>query len=241
MVPIIAAICIAAVQPKEEYQGEIPALREAAPIFPVHAASPAGFAPLGWKVEKTVKGDLNRDGRPDLALVLKGADANCIVQPDGKPDPMDTNPRAVLVAFGTHKGFVRQVVGSRVIPRIDDPYMDDPLNLDAFTIRRNVLRLGLTYWRSMGGWTTFSSTFSFRWDGNRMRLIGFDQDTTQRNSGETEQLSVNLVTGIVKTTKGSIEDDRARTVSTRRIPQKPEALETMDDGLGYEPKRKVKL
>jgi hypothetical protein len=240
MVPVIAAICIAAVQPKAEYDGAPPALRKPAPSFPANAATPAGFAPRGWKVEKAVKGDLNRDGRPDLALILQGADANCVIQPEGKPEPMDTNPRVVLVAFGTSRGFVRQVVGSRVIPRIDDPYMDDPLIPDAFAIRQNVLRLGLTWWRSMGGWTTFNSTFAFRWDGKRMRLIGFDQDTTQRNSGETEKLSVNLVTGIVKTTKGSMEDDSVRTVSSRRIPQNLQALDKIDNGLGYEPKRKVK-
>jgi hypothetical protein len=240
MVPLIADICIAAVQPTAEYKGEIPTLRKPAPVFPAQAASAAGFAPRGWKVEKAVKGDLNRDGRADLALILKGADTNCILQPDGKPEPIDTNPRVVLVAFGTNAGFVRQVVGSKVIPRIDDPYMDDPLNPDTFAIRQNVLRMGLSYWRSMGGWTTFSSTFSFRWDGKRMRLIGFDKDTTQRNSGQTEQLSVNLVSGFVKATKGSIEDDSVRTVSLKRIPQKPEALDTMDDGLGYEPKRGVK-
>jgi hypothetical protein len=72
-----------------------------------------------------------------------------------------------------------------------------------------------------------------------MRLIGFDQDTTHRNSGETEELSVNLVTGILRTTTGSMEDDHVGTVRSLHIPQKLEALETMDDGLAYEPKRKV--
>jgi hypothetical protein len=239
MVPVIAAICIAAAHRAGQHDGEPPALHMPAATFPKRAASAAGFAPRGWKVEKAVKGDLNKDGRPDLAIVLKGADPNCIVQPDGTPEPMDTNPRVVLVAFGMSTGFSLQLVNSKVIPRISDPYMDDPLNLDAFTIRRNVLRLGLTNWRSIGGWTTFSSTFSFRWDGKRMRLIGFDQDTTHRNSGATEALSANLVTGILRTTTGSMEDDHVGTVRSLHIPQKLEALETMDDGLAYEPKRKV--
>jgi hypothetical protein len=240
MVPVIAAICIAAVYPAGRYDGEPPALRVPAPKIPLRAASAAGFAPRGWSVEKAIKGDLNRDGRPDLAVILKGGDANCIVQPDGAPEPMDTNPRLVLIAFGTKTGFSLQLVNPRVIPRIDDPHMDDPLNLDAFKIRQDVLRLGLTSWRSMGGWTTFSSTFSFRWDGSRMRMIGFDRDTTHRNSGETETLSVNFVTGTVRAATRSIEGDRVGTGRSLRIPQKLEALETMEDGLGYEPKQKVK-
>lgn len=236
MIAAAAAICVAASQPAESYAGEPPSLRAARPDLPAFAASAAGFAPSGWKMERAIKGDLNRDGRPDLVVILHGADLDCIVPTDDAAGSIDTNPRVVAVAFAAKAGYALQLANAAVIPRIDDPYMDDPLNLDACGISGGVLRLGLTFWRSMGGWTTYSSTLSFRWDGRQFPLIGFDRETLKRNSGATETLSVNFVTRQVKIVTGSMEDDVDDTTRRHRIPaQTAGSLETIGDGLAYEP------
>ncbi|WP_305172792.1 hypothetical protein [Sphingomonas aurea] len=184
-----------------------------------------------------MQGDLNRDGKPDIAAVLKGADPNCIVHIEGISTPLDTNPRVLLVAFGQAGGYRLQLANAAVIPRIDDRYMDDPFAPDALTIRGDVLRLGLSYWRSMGGWTTYTSTLAFRWDGARFRLIGFDKEALQRNSGETETLSANFVTARVKIVTGSMEDDVASKTRWQRTKQVPASLETIGDGLAFELQR----
>ncbi|WP_439534382.1 hypothetical protein [Polymorphobacter sp.] len=237
MLQIAGAICLAVSHPSVPYDGEPPRLRAALPSLPASAVSAAAFAPPGWDVEIAVEGDLNGDGQPDLAAVLKGADPDCIVEVEGVTTPMDTNPRLLLVAFRRKTGFDLQAANVAVIPRADDPYMDDPLDAEALAIRRGILSLGLIYWRSMGGWTSYSSVLSFRWNGKQMRLIGFDRETLQRNSGQTETLSVNFVSRRASLANGSIEEDPDRLKRWQRIPvQEPQALETIGDGLAYLPK-----
>ncbi len=188
-------------------------------------------------VEQAIRGDLDRDGRPDLVVVLRGKDPKCIVETENAAGSMDTNPRILLVAFARNAGFALQTANAKVIPRIDDPYMDDPLNADALAIRNGTLRLGLTYWRSMGGWTTYTSTLAFRWDSRRFALIGYDRETLKRNSGETETVSVNFVTGRAKIVTGSMEDDIEDSASWKRLPaQKPPTLDAIGDGLAFEPR-----
>ncbi len=235
MVPAVAAICIALSAPATPYAGELPALRSPDAKILLHAASASGFAPRGWTVERAVRGDLNADGRPDLAMVLKGIDPACIVKTDTATGSLDTNPRRVVIAWGTGSGFERRIVNASVISRLDDPYTDDPFESGDMTIRNGVLRLGLSYWRSMGGWTTFTVKLSFRWDGTQARLIGYDRDVLQRNSGETEKLSVDFVTRRVRTVTGSFEGDVTTTKLTRLPPQNPETLATIGDGLAYMP------
>jgi hypothetical protein len=241
MLLITAAICVAVPHLSTPNAGETPSLRTTKLSLPASAISAAGFAPLGWRVERGIRGDLNKDGRSDLVAILKGVDPNCIVQPAPDEKAIDTNPRVVLIAFGAQAGFELRVANSVIIPRVDDPYMDDPLDLEALTIRDGVLRLGLSSWRSMGGWTSFSSIFSFRWDGKQFQLIGFDRETLQRNSGETRTLSVNFATKRARIVKGSIDDDVDDTTRWQHIPaQSRTTFETIGDGLAYEPKLGVR-
>jgi hypothetical protein len=87
----------------------------------------------------------------------------------------------------------------------------------------------------MGGWTTYTSTLSFRWNGRRLRLIGFDRESLQRNSGETETISANYLTGRARITTGSMEDDVQDRTRWRQLAPRADSLETIGDGLGFEP------
>lgn len=209
----------------------------AMPSVPRSASSAAGFAPSGWKMERSLRGDLNKDGRPDLVLILKGADPACLVRTELAAEPLDTNPRLLIVAFGATRGYRLHLANISIIPRREDPFTDDPLENGDLSIRGEVVRLRLGYWRSAGGWSTYSNSLSFRWDGKAMRLIGFDRDHLQRNSGETEKLSVNFLTGKARVATGSMEDEAKEKIVWKRLPpQVPATLETFGNGLEYEPK-----
>jgi hypothetical protein len=231
-----AALCLAVQPGADPLADGPPRLMEPLPNIAERARSPDRFVPAGWRMERTITGDLDRDGRTDLVAVIRGIDPNCIVPVESAAGTLDTNPRVLLVAFGTPSGFERRSVSARVIPRMDDPYADDPFNGDTLTIRAGVLRLGLTHWRSMGGWTTFSSTLSFRWDGRQVRLIGFDRESLQRNSGVTETISVNYLTGRAKLTTGSMEDDVDETTRWQQVAGDAPTLDTIGDGLAFEPR-----
>jgi hypothetical protein len=233
MLVLAAAICTAVAQPSSSTEPpEIPPASR--PTLSRAAKSADGFAPPGWKVEQLARGDLNKDGTPDIVAVLKGADPTCIIGADRGAGPMDTNPRMLIVAFGGKDGYRLQVTNSTVIPRLEDPYMDDPLASGAITIDGGVIRLRLGSWRSAGGWSTSNNTLAFRWDGKRFALVGLDRDYLERNSGKTEQLSANYLTHRARITNGSIESDTGGKVRWRPVPVLAlPSLETIGDGLEF--------
>ncbi|MGO4610652.1 hypothetical protein AB4142_30435, partial [Variovorax sp. 2RAF20] len=70
------------------------------PAVPAHAATAEGFVPAGWTLEYRIEGDLDQDGRADLALVLRQQDPRNIIEHDGfGPSPYDSNPRILAIAF----------------------------------------------------------------------------------------------------------------------------------------------
>jgi len=71
----------------------------------------------------------------------------------------------------------------------------DPLDEGGISIARQSLKVNLHYWYSCGTWSVTSRTYTFKLQGQRFRLIGFDKMEFMRNSGEGEELSVNLLTG----------------------------------------------
>ena len=136
------------------------------PAVPLTAASAEGFAPSGWAVESRQEGDLNADGRPDLALVLRGQDRSLVL-----PNLMgvgeaqiDTNPRVIVVAFAQPAGGYRLAMSNRrLIPRMDDPNLADYLEGGGLTVEGGALHLRLTLWYSAGSWETSNYVFTFRY------------------------------------------------------------------------------
>ena len=234
MLALAATICLAGAKPAPDAPDWVPAAVTAS--LPRSAPALSGLAPRGWRIEQAVRGDLNHDGRIDVVAILKGDDPACRVRPPSGTESIDTNPRIVVIAFGTAHGYALELVNAAVIPRRDDPYMDDPIEECGrgcgLALHGDVVRLGVRNFRSAGGWTTNINTLSFRWDGRRFALIGFDRETIQRNSGETETLSANFITGRMSIAKGSIENDRpGRPYWSRIPPRPPESLETIGDAL----------
>lgn len=233
MIALPVAICLAFTPSPEELS--LPPIT--APELRTAASSAADFAPSGWTVERTVDGDLDKDGQADLVIVLKGADPACLVWTDLTDEPMDTNPRLLVVAFRRGGEYKLHSANIAVIPRREDPYTDDPLEIGGLEIRGGVVRLRLGHWRSMGGWGTYSNILSFRWDGKAFPLIGFDRDHLQRNTGETEKLSVNFLTGRARTVSGSMEDGvKDKVVWKNLADRQAPTLETIGNGLEFEPK-----
>ena len=66
--------------------------------LPACAADFSAYAPKGWKIIKSVEGDLNGDNQADAVLVLQKQDKANIIPNDsmGLPD-LDTNPRMLKV------------------------------------------------------------------------------------------------------------------------------------------------
>ena len=201
------------------------------------AREAAGFVPPGWTLEQQASGDLDTDGKADLALLLRLRDPRNTLRNAGLGEAdFDTNPRMLVVALREGAGYRRVLQDHALVPRRDDPVDDDYVQGDdALAIARGTLRVRLHAWRSAGGWGTWTNTFTFRWQQGCLRLIGFDRSHLQRNSGRTEDTSINYLTGRATVAEGSIEDDA---VDTRRLRIDKAPLRCLQDigsGMQFDP------
>ena len=81
------------------------------PVLVRSAPTADAFVPKGWRLEHKALGDLNKDGLPDLVLVLRALDPANIIDNKGLgPRRFDTNPRLLVVAFAKPDGGYRRVL-----------------------------------------------------------------------------------------------------------------------------------
>lgn len=206
------------------------------PAIAERGAAAKDFVPQGWTIETEQKGDLNKDGRPDLALVVRMNDpANVLVNSGMGDSPFNTNPRILVVGFGQTDGSYRRVVANHAfIPRRDNPVQADFYS--GLSIKQGLLRVDFENFMSAGGWGAWTATYAFRWQGKNFVLVGYDRSEVQRNSGETLDFSVNYLTGKRKTAKGSIESEKpGKAVWTKEKRHVPITLDAIPDGMGWHP------
>ena len=142
-----------------------------APLLPTTGRSPASLTPPGWSRESETSGDLDRDGRPDLVLIL--------VSPEG-------DHRVLVTGRGTPQGF-RKIGEAALRPH--------PLQPAVVSISdRGVLSVEDLF----GGDTAIQTTYRFRYDAQsgRVRLVSLDAVHFSRtDQHDTNRVSINYATG----------------------------------------------
>jgi hypothetical protein len=219
-------------------QDESPYPEVVYPRLPIQGATAADFVPKGWRVEHQPKGDLNKDGRDDVVLVLRMDDPANIVENEGLgASEFDTNPRLLAVLFAEGTGYRLAVQDHALIPRPDSPVMDDYLDGDdAVTVRRGAFTVRLHSWASAGSWYTGNTTFTFRHQDGCFRLIGHDNSWMHRASGETASTSLNFVAGKGVFEEGTMESDAPTRSKTLALPRGDmPCLERIGNGFDYDP------
>lgn len=194
------------------------------PALPPSAANEAGLVPPGWTAAKRAIGDLNGDGRPDLALLLRmTSKANVLPIPNSESaETFDTNPFLLVVAFTDSAGGYRVVTSThRFFQRPEIPYSGDvpPGEGDSVRIERGTLLLANEYLRGHDG-------YRFRWDKGEFRLIGFESGGS--SGGCIETISINYLTGKVLWSNTPISDDKSVAVTRRIKPGPVPMLATID-------------
>ncbi|HWU94067.1 MAG TPA: hypothetical protein VN029_00635 [Sphingomonas sp.] len=220
---------------------ELPPVRY--PVLAAESPNAQGFAPEGWVLESSVTGDLDGDGRADLAFALHMTDPANIRKNEGGfcGDTIDTNPRILGVAIARPGGAYRLVVQNHgLVPRRDNPCADDWFASDGemgggLAIERGNVIVTLGRFMSAGGWGMGRTAFTFRWKARALRLIGFDVENTQRNSGETSSLSINYLTRVVRIAHGRIDSDDQNIRWTRLKGTGLPTIDAIGDGLAYDP------
>jgi len=212
-----------------------------APDIVEHAATPAGFVPPGWRLEHETRGRLDGDGLDDALLVLRmDAPANIVDNTGLGPARFDTNPRALVAALATPDGRWRRVMANHsLLPRPASPVMDDVLAGDAASavlIRPNrTWSVNLHSWASAGTWSTREVTYTFRLEGDCMRLVGLDEMHLHRGAGEITTTSVNYLTGRAWTRAGHVSEDAAGPEHWTRLPSAARiCIADIGDGLSFD-------
>jgi hypothetical protein len=163
------------------------------PEVPAQAADSNGFVPKGWKILKSAEGDLNKDKLADLAMVLQNTDESYLATNEDTESVLDSNYRMTIVAFQQPKGgYSLKVKNHSFVQRHLLDHMDQPF--DDIKIERGVLKFYFHYFMSMGSWSTSNTTFIFRWQKEKMALIGMNESSFMRNSGEAIDNSYNFST-----------------------------------------------
>lgn len=202
------------------------------------APDAAGFVPPGWRLEKTVAGDLNGDGHPDALLVLRDDDPNKRIATgrDGKP-PFDTNPRILAVVFAKAAGgYDLALQNHTLVARTLEPFQEDPLDPDGIqggdlAITKGTLRLTLGYFGGDMG----RITYTFRFQNGRFELIGYDRSNVTRNSGVMTDLSINYSTARVVRKVGHISEDSEKVTRSRLTAKRLLTMDEVGDGLTFSP------
>ncbi|WP_172745677.1 hypothetical protein [Neorhizobium galegae] len=181
---------------------DMPAI--AYPDIPAAVADRVALVPPGWHIETEVTGDLNGDRRPDLALVLQSDIPDVSFQ--GAPM---VGPRMLVVGFAARQGFRPVVSHHRLIPRSNNPYLEDVFDPESGSLAINNGRLEITlrFFLTAGGWDRFTKTFSFAWNRTGFELARFDYDYDHRRTGLTRHWIADYRAGTLIYSTGKSSSD----------------------------------
>lgn len=170
------------------------------------------FVPKGWTLLDSAKGDLNKDGNDDLAIVLQYGDSVSVVQTDdGYTDTVITQPRILLLAFYNTPAKRYQLTeqSNTFILTHFNPNMQDPFQ--EVSISKGVLTIAFNIFMNAGGWGMNTNRYKFRYQNKQFELIGADYSYVNRGTGEAEDRSFNFLTKKVKISTGNISSDLKKT------------------------------
>lgn len=133
--------------------------------------NPMDYIPKGMVLFDKVSGDLNKDGIPDLVLMIKGTDKSKFVQDEYRGE-LDRNRRGILVLFKHKDGYELVSKNADCFSSENEDggvYYAPELSLD---IRKGKLYVEYRHGR-YGYWT-----YTFRFQNGDFELIGYDSTST---------------------------------------------------------------
>ena len=197
---------------------------------PLEAVHVEDFAPRGWKIHSDAWGDLNGDGRPDVALILFDKSL------DDAPARSVENPSpALVIVLATEQGRWRRAgINTRMIVSDDSGFA--PLQLEN---TKGVVILRQEEQSDISANTNdYAYTYRFRYEptSDRFLLIGEDDANTQRDAaGDGLRVSDNYLTGervitVMHASHGKYvkETNAARHIEKQRVFLEEATMQDMD-------------
>ena len=121
------------------------------------------------------------------------------------PGTLNLNPRRLVVLLSTPQGFKEVFRRDDLLPTQHDENstcLEDPLANGGVSIVRGNLVIELHQWLSCGSYGVVGEKFTFRYQGPRFQLVGYDRTESSLNMGHRSESSTNFLTGQRKKTSG---------------------------------------
>ena len=178
------------------------------------------LVPEGWHVTQA-QGDLNKDGIADLAMIVIPNDED---QLEVREDSTVSNLNAPILAIytGTREGgySLMKIWDGDILEAPDNEGVSIDHSIEITD--RGVLKIFVSYFFSMGGWSVPSATYLFRLQNGDFYLIGKDTDVFARNTGEAEKVSYNYLTRKCQRITYNAMDDSVKPMEKwSNLPKKP--------------------
>lgn len=201
--PVGIALAVLAAQPAPAAGPARP------PAIPKTGKTLEDFIPPSRAILMQAQGDLNQDGLPDLAVVLKGADE------DREEGAATETPRLLLILFATKGGGYTLAASSEkaVLCKTCGGVFGDPFV--TLGIENGVLVIE-HYGGSSQRW---GYTHRWRYQDGEFLLIGLTTRSEEPLTGASEVKDEDLVTG--DRTVDKTGADGKSTTKRKRIPVKP--------------------
>jgi len=178
------------------------------------------LVPNGWKVEEC-KGDLNRDGFPDLVVLATPNDADKLIIREDDGYVFDCNAPVLAIYWGVGGGYYQLYKRyDDIVPHREDEDLD--VQVEATVTERGCLRFQTKTWASAGSSDTGGNVSVYRYQNGDFFRIGFETDYFSRMSGDGLKISVNFSTGkMQKITYNEFDEDAEKQETWSDIPKNP--------------------
>jgi hypothetical protein len=186
--------------------------------LPDRGSTKEEFVPKNWRIYTEASGDLDGDGRADVALVVTPDEDDPANQTFVEQDDYGPAPDIAIVLFAEADGFRRVGANSRLSTRNFD---GRPHNVE---IAKRVLVINSNFGNSSA--TDVTYRFRYNESAGGLMLIGYDHEVYSRPGTEDAfHTSENYLTGVRIETVRHIDRRKKRTAVYNRETSKRSKIE----------------
>lgn len=175
--------------------------------FKTNGKNAEDIIPQRWEIMSKAIGDLNGDEIDDMAFFTRKSFHN------SNPDEYKKNSNSIILAIywgNNDGGFTQYKLYKGLVPPEENcgvGYED----LSIYITEKRVLIFNVYIFYSCGSWSNPNYSIKYRYQDGDFYKIGYDSDVFHRATGDASKVSINYLTGKMKTTSYNMFEDSVPT------------------------------